>query len=288
MAATQHVYISATGVYSSTSSWDTSQIPGAGGAGLDTAIWDGTSNHDVIGETPGGNGLARIVSKPAYKGDIGAPGNPLVLDVNSPGGPGKSAVFRGRGNVYFKGDLGNFVDVTVDTGTQDRVVSMDGSLRHVFVKSGKVELVDTVAAIIGVYVLSANSHVTIAGNSAVFGAASSLVIRGGIVDSKEDDWPRIEMAGGRLIQRGLMKDGCDVTMHGGWLEYNPSVSVANHNPDLHLFGGTLDLRNLTEDFEPADIIRGPGMIVLGNLLGQGGPDGLGGINVQIDLGEDYP
>lgn len=288
MAATQHIWISQTGIYSSTASWDTSQIPGAGGVGLDTAIFDGTSNVSVIGETPGGNTLARIVTKPEYKGDIGAPGNPLALDIGSPLAVGNTAVFRGRGNVYFKGDIGDLVDVVVDTDTRDRVVSLDGALRHVFIKSGRVEFVDTVASIVGVYVLGANCHLTIAGNLASFGGASSLVIRDGTVDNLEDDWPRIEMSGGHLIQRGLLKDGVDVTMHGGWLEYKPTLSIATHNPDLHLFGGTLDLRSLSEDLAPANMIHGSNATILGNILGQGGPDGLGGTKVQIDLGEDYP
>lgn len=285
MAATTHTWISTTGIWSSAASWNTAQIPGVGGAGLDTALFNGTSNVSVIGETPGGATLARIVTKPAYKGNIGAPGNPLVLEINSPGNNGEKAVFRGRGNVYFKGAGGNFADVVIDTDTFDRVVSLDGPLRHVFVKSGKVELVSTVASFTSFFVLSSNCMVTIEGDAASMAGNATLTILGGTVDSKEDDWPRIEMFGGHLIQRGLLKDGVDVTLRGGWLEYKPTLSISGHNPDLHLVGGTFDLRALTEDLTAADLVRGADVDVLGNLLGQGTP---GGSAIVIDLREDYP
>lgn len=285
MAATQHVWISNTGVYSSAASWHTGQIPGAGGAGLDSAIFDGTSQVSVIGETPGGNALARIITKPGYRGDIGSPSNPLVLEINSPNNSGERAIFRGRGNVYFEGDAGNFADVVVDTDTFDRTVFLDGPMRHVFVKSGRLTTEPTLAAITSLYVLSANCMVMIEGDSAAMVAATTLVILGGTVDSKEDEWPRIEMYAGHLIQRGLLKDGVDVTLRGGWLEYDPTLSVSGHNPDLHLLGGTFDLRKLTEDLTAADLVRGPASLVLGNLLGQGNP---GGTGIVIDLYEDYP
>ena len=52
MAATVHTWHSTTGIWSSVNSWTTGQIPGAGGVGLDTALFDGKfSQLGVTGET---------------------------------------------------------------------------------------------------------------------------------------------------------------------------------------------------------------------------------------------
>lgn len=281
MAATQHVWISSTSVYSSTSSWDTGQIPGAGGGSVDTAIYDGTSQVSVIGETPGGNALFRMVSRPEYKGDIASPGNPLVVQIASEAVIGSKAVFRGRGNVYYAPPLGTLADVVVDTGTQDRVVQLSNNLQHVFVKSGKVEFAGG-GGLLSLTVLGSNSYVTLLDSGKTLG---SVRILAGTVNSNQNDWGSIEMRGGHMVEKGYLDDDCDLVMYGGWFEYATTAAISTHNPDIYLYGGTLDLRKLAEDLTATNLVVGPAATVLGNLRGQGQ---IGAADLQIDLREDYP
>ncbi len=281
VAAEQHIWVSNTGVWASTSSWHDAQIPGHGGPNLDTAILDGTSNVDVIGGTPGGNALYRIVTRPEYKGDIGAPSNPLVVQIASEAVIGSKAVFRGRGNVHYGPPAGTLADIVVDTGTQDREVRLYNNVQYVFVKSGKVVFADA-GGLLGLRVLGENSHVSLLTTGMTLGEVRLLA---GVVRSYQNNWNRIDIRGGQFHEQGYLDDDCDLVMYGGWMEYATTAAIAAHNPDIAVYGGTLDLRKLVEDLTATNLEIGPGASVLGNLRGQGQ---IGAADLQIDLREDYP
>lgn len=283
VAATQHRWISQTGIWSSAASWDTAQIPGAGGASLDTAYFDGTSNVSVIGETPGGNTLFRIVTTPKYLGDIASPSNPLVVQIASEAVLLARCVFRGRGNHYYESPTGTFADVVIDTGTRDRVVSLTATPRNVFVHSGKVEFPSGAQNITSLNVLGPNAEASLPIDGMTLG--DLRIQNGGYVTSNQSAWDRIEMSGGRLLQTGTMGDGCDVVMYGGQLTYATTAAISTHNPDMWLWGGALDLSSLKEDLTAGTLVIGRNATILGNLIGQGGE--IGGTGLVIDLREDY-
>lgn len=281
--ATEHVWISHTGIWSDAASWDSAQIPGAGGVGTDSAIFNGQSNVSVIGETPGGNSLARLVTRREYLGDIAAPGNPLVLEIATSATSGEKLTLRGRGNVYYTQVAGDGIDVVVDTGSLDNLVQFDGgSFRYVFVKSGKVDFASTVSEITSLQVLNNLCKVTVLGSTAI---VNDMLILAGTVVNNHDNWSKINMRGGHLIQKGLLKDTVDVLQLGGWIEYATTKDISTHNPDLFIYGGTFDARKLNANLTANDFIQGPNATILGNVLGQGGPSGLG---IVIDLSETYP
>lgn len=286
MAATVHTWQSTTGVWSSVNSWTTGQIPGAGGAGLDTALLDGNfSQIGVIGETPGGNALSRIVTTRDYRGNIGSDGNPLIVDVSSHLIAGNLAFFGGTGTVYFEDVVGNHTDVVIDTHSLSRHshIYLYGPLRNLFVKSGR--FTTTVGASFGALSMlgsHARGRVTYAGD-----LSTDYWVNSGELEITAGSTQNIVMSGGRLIHTGLLKSTAVITLLGnGKLVYAPTGSVAGHSPDLFLLGGEFDISQLNEAFIAAALVVGPDATVRGNVIGRVG--GGSGITTTIDLQDEFP
>jgi hypothetical protein len=284
--ATEHVWTSQTGDYNSAASWRSGQVPGAGGDDTDTAMLDGKYSQRAVssGLVPGGNAIHRVITGPAYGGNIGGSGTPLTLNIPSSSNTGAMFVHRGSGSVYFKG-ITTFADIVCDSVNLVNAMTLSGRLRHVFVKEGNVTIATDVTAISSITLLGYNATVTFV-ESGDLAPARVKIIGGHMVNERDFGADTvIEVLGGRLEQIGKMLDTTDLIISAGSVLYAPTVDVSTDNPDMWLLAGYLDLSQMAQVLQATDLVIGPNMKVIGDLIGTGNPSGLG---ISIDLRHDNP
>lgn len=284
--ATEHLWTSRTGAWDSAASWRSGQVPGAGGADTDTAMLDGKYSQRAVssGLVPGGNAIHRVITGPNYLGNMGASGTPLTLEIPSAANTGALFVHRGSGSVYFKG-TGSIADVVCDSPNYVNAMTLSGALRHVFVKRGKVIIATDVTGIVSITLLGLDAEVVFV-DSANLAPAKVKVVAGHMLNYRAFGADTvIEVSGGRLDQVGKMLDSTDLIVQGGSVYYAPIVDVSADNPDCWLLAGRLDLSEMDQVLTASDLVIGPDMQVIGDLIGTGAPTGLG---IDIDLRKDNP
>ena len=295
MAATVHTWTngSADGDWNNVANWNTGALPGSGGLGLDTAIFDGnvtqtgpSVNMDRSGDTV----LNRIVIRPNFTGNIGASGNPLIHSVWIVGVSTARVIHRGSGAVYFKVTGNEGTDFVMDGPGQLHLDSEDapsfGQIRNTYIKAGTVAVASTGSILQYVVVDGPSAALTVAAKDSTEDDPDWIVVNNGIFTNNRiiSAAGRAVVFGGKLDQRGLVADlAVMISGPAGRIVYTPDGTLgAGHNPDF-LVAGLLDTRGSNQDIVPARLV----IAQLGSMLGTGIQVG-SGTYVDIDLREEYP
>lgn len=297
MAATIHTWTNgnADRDWNNGANWSTAAVPGAGGAGLDDAIFDGTVTQvgpNVLMDRSGDVNLKRIVTLPSFTGDIGGVGNALIHAVDTAGDERARIIHRGSGDFYFEGANGggSFSNVVVDTPGRMYLDSeaVEAILMSVFVKRGYCHVASTgsfggfavcdgVAAELEVEAIdSSESEPTV------------IVVNGGKYTNKRvvSNGMLVVVLGGTLIQTGLIADGATIIVGPqGTLQYTPSAALgAGHNPDI-INCGLLDATKSRQDIVFDKYVVGQLASVLGTVVQSGVWSPL---YTNCDLREEFP
>lgn len=296
MAATVHRWHATTGNYPTLANWDTAALPGTGGPGLDTAFCDGVSQQAFTTglDRSADNPLQRFVTDESYRGDIGALGDPLTLEIVSTTDGRARVVHRGTGAFYFAGDIGNFADVYVDSARPVRSAAMTltGVIRNVFVARGRVDIAATCEVTGTVWSAGPQAEIHIAARSAAESIPIQILCtRGQIYNSRETatdigNW--IIVSGqGRMWQYGnVSSETTIVDTSGGGLHLAPtSAPTGAHYPDLFV-NSFLNLKESKWDLIFDNLVIGPEASISGgplNVSGEFSP-----LSTNIDMREGYP
>jgi len=156
----------------------------------------------------------------------------------------------------------------------------------VFVKNGQVTVADDVNAITSLYSLGHDALIDLRASSN-FSPNIFMVYLGRVVNERAfNGTGQLFVAGGYILQQGKLVDGTDLLIDGGICVYQPSVDISTDNPDGYLLSGMLDLSRNHQALNFTNVVIGPDMKILGDLLGGGGfPPGSG---IEIDLREPNP
>lgn len=296
MAATVHVWTNgaANGEWDDVANWDTGAIPGAGGAGFDTAMFDGdrtqigpSVNLDRVGafDVP----LFRIITKANFTGDIGGSGNPLIHEIDTSGTNYKARVIHaGSGTVYFTAE-GNTDYAHVGPGKSYLdCTATPGDLRNVFVTAGYVNLAATAAISAKLIIDGAGAEVVATAESGAGDAPGLTVITAGTYANGKtmaaSDY--LIVFGGTVTQTGRIADGANVIIGpAGRVNYKPASALgAAYNPRL-VCAGAFDVSDSNYDVECEQFI----LLQLANTLGAPLQQGdFSPIGIDIDLREEYP
>jgi len=265
------VWQSSDGAFGAASSWSNG-VPNASNT---PALYDGTSQHDVIPGTLDfdvnrGSDDFEVVVTPEYSGIIASASSPLTWGATT-----KRVTFRGSGQLFMSNA---FADVFVDSDNRQDAVTID-AYAFLMAKHGGVRITST--AVLKKNWIIGDARMTVEPDTDV--SASEWHIKGGIVicDREISSSGLIHIAGGRLRQSKVCAGPFDVL--GGRLEYWPDPETVS-TAAVTLLGGILDLsENSVDVLTGAQIIKGPEAIVIGKLGG-----GSGVSFVTYDLAEDYP
>lgn len=298
MAAADYRWIATTSDWALDGNWDQGSEPSQSD-GLDRILFDGTSNvsptvnMDRTGDAP--NLPSQITTMPAFSGNIGSPGNPLHIEIASGEASEDNNSFnfthRGSGTVYLKGSAGGVMDVVCDaprTFGDGLSMQLDGVLRNVFIKRGRVEIVAGAGITARVIVFGSETEVVIR-KHAGGGSAGDLIMIGGHVTNYRPvgtagSLDSAIVAGGTLTQIGVLGGSDSVLTLGGTFDYRPEATSANE-PSIYALAGTFYLGQSL--YKPAYdlMILGPTISVSGDPF-TGNSFTIGG--AQIDLRADYP
>lgn len=292
--ATEHNWISHTGDWNATPSWDSSQTPGDGGVSTDTATFDGTSQKSVTQnlDRSGDNALKRIVTYPEYTGNVGWPGDPLIHEMDSTDKPDSRVIHRGSGSFYFQADAGGFSDVLCDSPNMLNAMQLGGTLRKVFIKRGYVAILAdaTISQEVNVDGLDARLFIGVSGN----GVGTVNTIKQGFVECLRDIAANKQLIieGGTWLQRGAMAADAQIQIaRGGRLIYAPQSAVSATGPDIRV-NGIIDLSMAQRKIYWHNIIVGRDAVVYGAPHDVGGrllqAAAVGNDATNVDLREEFP
>ena len=293
MAATTHRWRNTGGdnLWATVANWDSGALPGSGGAGLDTVIFDGVSQADCYGDDRSlDNQLLRLITMPEYEGNIGSNGNPLIHYVDSVGAANGRVIHRGSGRFYFQAKNAGVNHIVVDTPLT-RVASMilSGRADVVCVKSGWVSITSTCSVI---SYLVANGKAAYVVMEAVDGAETKPPVIVATNGARIDNYRATNTAAGSLLatgpsgviyQIGLIDDATLILQNGGHIIPQPTSQPAAPWPDL-ICDGHFDASQTPYQLGIAQMIVGQLANVSGNV---GTPDAMQKAG-HIDLREDYP
>lgn len=234
------VWQSNNGDMSDVVSWSLS-VPGDD----DIALLDGTSQRSAIAGLTFASTQPSIVTTRDFLGDIGQPGNPLILN----GDADVEHLFQGLGTVYLGDGTKASEYVVVDSLNLKDALLTEGAIGALFVKSGRV-IVAAGATFTGG---TAGTHLSIDGELASVvieqSAASDrmpTIVRcvAGLLECKRDfeaSTNALTVSGGTVLMTGLLKSTMVVTVSAGVLEYAPATDPTSEAPFFLIDGGTLDI-----------------------------------------------
>ncbi len=295
--ADEHRWQGATGNYALTNNWASGEVPGSvnptPATSKDNAIFDGLSQQSLDTNldrvTAGDFSLLRIITTPAYHGNIGATGNPLIVTVDSVGDVLSRVIHRGTGQFHFKGDTGDFADVLVDSDNHTNAFFGDGSMRNFFVKKGRARILSTGFLSNYVVVEGPSAHLIIDAPAGGQLAGLNLFVVSGVCENARviDSSGIVVVMGGHLIQTGAIVDGTRIVVGpNGRMTYTPNstLTAANDNVDLAVFG-SMDISESFQDIQFDNMLIGVEAGMLGTPVqsGQRSP-----LSTNIDLREEYP
>ena len=296
--ADEHRWQGATGDWALANNWASGEIPGSGdptpATSKDNVIFDGLSQ-----QSPDTNldrvtvfefSLKRVITTPAYSGNIGATGNPLFVTIDSNGDVLSRVIHRGTGQFHFKGNTGDVADVLVDSTNAKDAFFGDGSIRNLFVKNGRAQILSTGFLTNYVVCDGPGAHLIIDAPAAGQLAGVYLIVTAGVVENArviDSANGTIIVMGGTLIQTGAIVDGSKIFVGPeGQMVYNPdsTLTVANDNVDLAAFG-SMDVGKSFQDIQFDNMIIGSAASMKGTPVQSGARSPL---STNIDLREEYP
>lgn len=286
--ANEHRWQGATGTWQLAGNWDSGEIPTVHDS-TDNAIFSALSQQSVDSglDLSAEFFIRRIVTQPDYRGNIGASGSPLIVNVASTADELSRVIHRGAGEFHFQGVLGSFGDALVDTAFGK--FFGDGQINNLFVKAGACRILSTCALTNYVVVDGPSARLTIDAPAAGELAGKYLLMTSGVVQNKRpiDSEGFIVVMGGHLIQSGALRDGTVVVVGpAGRFTYTPNITLtaAHDAVDLANFG-LLDISQSHQDIGFDTYIIGVGGGVNGTPVQSGVPSALA---TRIELGQDYP
>jgi len=289
--ATEHRSITTDGDWNNTASWDSGQVPGAGGIGTDTALFDGTSQVSMttnLDRTSDQN-LKRIVTYTEFTGNIGASGNPLKHALASSTDGESRIVHRGTGQFWYEGESGDVQDVFVNSrrhlGSYCMICS--GTIRKLVVVRGKV-LIESTCNIAQIHTLGINALVTMEAIDSSETDPSIINISAGVLQNARattgSDYIYVGLHG-FLVQTGRVHDSSFI-VNNGQIRLEPDTDPSTtHNPALYHSSGSIDQSGSKYVTSFSDLIIGPGAVTAGGALDVGGLTTLG---TDLDAREEYP
>lgn len=268
--------------------WDQGALPGSGGMNLDTVVFDGVSQASVIGsDRTADNRLLKIITMPAYTGDIGSDGNPLIHRTLTEATIQGRFLHRGSGRVFFEGVTANINDVVVDTPLCNMVsMTLSGTNVNVLVKSGWVSIKST-CSVTRVWAADKNAYIVIEEVDAAETRPSTIVATGGtIIDYRSTNTVGGDLivtgSGGTIQLTGVIDSLTQFMQLGGRLIITPAA-MPTEWPKI-LSNGHLDLADSSYSLAFGDLVLGPLCNVTGQYLPV--PDTIKGM--YIDLRDEYP
>ena len=229
------------GDMSDVASWSTASLPGND----DIALLDGTSQRSAIAGLTFAATQPSFVTTRNFLGDIGQPGNPLILNGNAD----VEHHFQGLGTVYLGNGTNASEYVVVDSLNFRDALLTEGAIGALFVKSGRV-----IVAAGGTFTGgSAGTHLSIDGELAHVvieqsAAADRMpaIVRcvSGLLECKRDfeaSTDALTVSGGTVVMTGLLKSTMVVTVSAGVLEYAPETDPTSDAPFFLIDGGVLDI-----------------------------------------------
>jgi hypothetical protein len=281
MANTPSFWQSSDGALNAAGSW-TNGVPGTG---IDS-IWGDVSHVDASSDMSIA-ALATLITRPDYKGDIGASGSPVVHATSS-----ARYILRHPGDFYWGGAASTIVtQLVVNKPWQaDKVVDLSGTVGRLYVLSGKVQLaaIHTFGGVGGdtwLYVCGNQAEVTITQMDAAETLPDVVRLVAGKLTNARDfsaATQKVFVSGGELIQTGLFKSTMFVHITGGYVRYEPSSDPTAEAPFFLIDGGVLDVRNSQYAIPKSAIEIGLGGTLLGNAIDKTGS------YYDLDLNEEYP
>lgn len=294
MAATTHTWTNGTadGSWATVGNWDTGQLPGTGGAGLDTVIFDGSVTQTGPSADMDRNAdaaLFRIIVMKNFTGDIGGVGNPLIHEVDGTSDPKARFIHAGTGTVYFEAEgVNDYAHVGNGTSYLD-CTATPGTLRNVFVTRGYVNLAAT--AKIGTRLVidgPGAEVVSVAESGAGTTPLFTVITSGTYANAKTQHINKyVIVFGGAITQTGRIND-FDYIFIGpqGRMEYMPALALgAAHDNIVMVCAGLFDTSKTNQAVSTEALILLQLANVRGTPLSQGD---MPKVNIDIDLREEYP
>ncbi|KKL87249.1 hypothetical protein LCGC14_1936570 [marine sediment metagenome] len=221
------IWISSDGDWGNTASWSTASVPVAN----DTVVFDGVNS--VVSVTGGlnqtGINLDELQISPAYTGDIGLLGNPLIIDC-------AKLVHRGAGTLYHKAD-GGINRILVDSRNLVNAAQFSGSASswRTAVKKGRVTCTNGLSDMAVLSVVGDKSIVIVEANGAE--SIGAVYQSGGFIQNFrpiDTSVRKAVISGGTFVH----ESGAIYTLvvNGGFVEYNAGETLT----EGFLLAGTLD------------------------------------------------
>jgi hypothetical protein len=275
--------------FASANNWDNG-IPGTAanmvGIFSDKSQIAPQTNLDQSGAT---NGF-RLLSTPAYRADLGSPGNPIIIKPRS----GKlAATIRGTGKSYISIDgVTVSCHAVIDCGSGyvqlDRGLTNSPGWSFVMVKSGNLDALPTCSISHTLFIWGQSSRVTLLAS----GGSGELPQRcqqyGGYVTSQRPltaggpPESFINVNAGEWYQTGLLPTEVNLNV-GGYFNYAPDSDPSAELPNLYVAPmGHFDAGDYDGAIPMGVVIKAPSGMITGSLVDQtaGTPD--------YDLDHDYP
>ena len=247
------VWISSNGDWGNTASWSTGSVP----VSSDLVIFDGiSSNRSVTGGlNQTGVNLAELQISPAYTGNIGLTGNPLVID-------SLKVLHRGSGTLYWKAET-DATRIRIDSPNLIAAAVLSGSSSgwRLAVKKGHVTCDDTVNNIRELRIMRDNAIVFVEKNGST--QIDSFVMTAGFCENNRgitgDDGTGVTrqavVSGGLFVHQEGAVDFLRIL--GGNVEWNASellgsALVGSGVLDLTKTGNAKQINEL-EIFPGADV-----------------------------------
>lgn len=293
MAATEYRWRSADGAWETLASWDDgTNFPGetVANPAVDTAIFDGVSQVSVSGDLDqsGNNPLLRGITMPAYRGNWGSSGSPLILATDSSGVGTSRIIHRGSGVLYIQGPVGAITDVYVDSAhsyDSDCMV-LDGTIRKIVVRQGRVRVLGS-ANLSQIHCIGLYAVVIMETDDG--GTDPSLIYarEGGVSCDRDLQGATTVVIGkeGAFQMNGRLGDTAVVMNDGTFQLFPSSAPTSSYNPSLYS-NGTVDQSKAVYLTSFSDLILGPDSQVLGGALDTTG--GLSSLGTELDAREEFP
>ena len=127
--------ISQDGDWTAAGSWAGGVVPGAS----DTALFDGTTQRDMLTNLASAADLTNLITTEAYRGNIGSSGNPLINDITN------RFTVRGSGEVHWQAEsvTSNGLSILVHSPNTVLALRADYSAAetiNVVIRGGRVEV----------------------------------------------------------------------------------------------------------------------------------------------------
>lgn len=224
-----------------------------------------------------------FVTTPEFLGDIGQPGNPLILN----GSATVQHIFRGRGRVFHGAGV-EALSLVIDSMNLKDAALLKVFMDDLFVKAGRV-VIDTSVKFTGtntfMVVDGELANVVVEAGSQTNRMPDTVRVVSGRLENKRDfeaSTDRIVVLGGEVMQTGLFKSTMRVHVGGGIVRYEPATDPASELPFFMIDGGVLDVRGSQFAIPRTAVHVGRGGKILGSAIDKTADF------TTTDLKEDYP